>query len=336
MTPYIILLALLFCSFFFSGSETAITAASGPLLHDEEKAGNPRAKKLNRLKKNPDKLLSTLLFGNNVVNIALTALATAILIDWLGDYWGILVSTAVVSFVVLVFADILPKTYAMTNPTRIALFVTPAVSFLIFCTAPAVRMLNGISRQVMRFLPRPKNKKSADDQLRAEIRGTIEMQKEKDVLPQEKGMLKNVLDLGATTVGDIMVPRDKIIFLDARLPAPNLFEIMSKTPHSFFPVLKGKNGRVAGVLRSRRAWVWMQSVYQKRKDANILNYCSKPWFVRDTTPLTDQLHAFKKRHEHGALVVDERGSLQGLITLKDVLEEIVGGIIHEREPARRD
>ena len=328
MTPYLILLFLLICSFFFSGTETAVTAVSLPLLHDQERQGNERATLLNRMKANSDRLLGTLLFGNNIVNIATTALSTSLMISFFGEYWGVVLSTFVVSVIVLIFSEILPKTYALSIPYTFSMKVTPILHICFILFHPFVIALNWISKQALRFLPRANQTIDAEEKLKAEIRGTLDLDTG-TALAQEQSMLKSVLDLDDVTVEDIMQHRSHIVSLSVATPPAEIFDFISRTPYSRIPLFKGRRDNIVGILHVKAVLKMMtQSDSQK---INVLDYCVKPWFVLNTTSLMDQLHSFKKRHEHFALVVDEYGDLQGLVTLEDVLEEIVGDISDEND-----
>ena len=328
MIPYLILLFLLMCSFFFSGTETAVTAVSLPLLHDQEKQGNERATLLNRMKANGDRLLGTLLFGNNIVNIATTALSTSLMISFFGEYWGVILSTFVVSVIVLIFSEILPKTYALSIPYTFSMKVTPILHLCFVLFHPFVIALNWISKQALRFLPRATQTIDAEEKLKAEIRGTLDLDTG-TALAQEQSMLKSVLDLDDVTVEDIMQHRSHIVSLNVTTPLSEIFDFISRTPYSRIPLFKGRRDNIVGILHIKAVLKMMTQTDAKK--INVLDYCAKPWFVLNTTSLMDQLHSFKKRHEHFALVVDEYGDLQGLVTLEDVLEEIVGDISDEND-----
>ena len=328
MIEYLILFILLICSFFFSGTETAVTAVSVPLLHDQEKQGNHRAALLNRMKADSSRLLGTLLFGNNIVNIATTALSTGLMITYFGEHWGVVLSTFVVSIVILIFSEILPKTYALSIPYSFSMAVTPVLYACTILFRPFVSALNWISRLALKCLPRAKQGFDAEEKLKAEIRGTLEMDTG-TALAQEQNMLKSVLELDDVTVGDIMQHRSHIVSLSVNTPPAEIFDFIGRTPFSRIPLWHGRRDNIVGILHVK-AVLKMMTQNRGRK-INVLDYCAKPWFVLNTTTLMDQLHAFKKRHEHFALVVDEYGDLQGLITMEDVLEEIVGDISDEND-----
>lgn len=331
MIEYILLIILLVFSFFFSGTETAMTAVSRPLLCEMEKNGNKRAQKVNQLKQNSSQLLGTLLFGNNIVNIAITALSTSLLIEMFGDKYGVLIATFGVSFVVLVFSEILPKTYAINNAISFTLKVAPILSVMTICFAPFVKALNGISTLFMQLFPLRENNQATADEVRAEIRGALLMQTDDAVMSQEKGMLKSVLDLNEVTVEDIMVHRSQLVSLNVNAPLADIFDFVSRSPYSRVPLWRKTPDNIIGILHVKALLKIMNAYYHGKKNIHITDYITKPWFVLNTTSLLDQLHAFKKRREHFALVVDEYGGIEGVVTLEDVLEEIVGDISDEND-----
>ena len=330
MFEYVLLGLLLLLSFYFSGTETAMTAVSMPQLYDLGKKGNWRAQKIMMLKKDSPKLLGTLLFGNNVVNIALTALSTALMIEFFGEKYGVLIATFGVSFVVLLFSEILPKTYAMNNALSFSMTSVPLLSFFIVCFSPVVRAFNLLSKVLIKLLPSSEQVADAEA-VKAEIRGTLLMPTEDNVINQERVMLKSVLDLSDVTVEDIMVHRSHVVSLNASLPVPEIFEFLSRSPYSRIPLWKGEPDNIIGVLHAKALLKMMNAYYRGKAKVSIADYLTKPWFVLNTTSLLDQLHAFKRRREHFALVVDEYGVIEGLVTLEDILEEIVGDISDEND-----
>ena len=330
MFEYVLLGLLLLLSFYFSGTETAMTAVSMPQLYDLGKKGNWRAQKIMMLKKDSPKLLGTLLFGNNVVNIALTALSTALMIEFFGEKYGVLIATFGVSFVVLLFSEILPKTYAMNNALSFSMTSVPLLSFFIVCFSPVVRAFNLLSKVLIKLLPHSEQVADAEA-VKAEIRGTLLMPTEDNVINQERVMLKSVLDLSDVTVEDIMVHRSHVVSLNASLPVPEIFEFLSRSPYSRIPLWKGEPDNIIGVLHAKALLKMMNAYYRGKAKVSIADYLTKPWFVLNTTSLLDQLHAFKRRREHFALVVDEYGVIEGLVTLEDILEEIVGDISDEND-----
>jgi Mg2+/Co2+ transporter CorB len=240
------------------------------------------------------------------------------------------ISTCAVSVIVLIFAEILPKTYAMNNTLPLALKTTPLLSGLVWFFRPFVRALNWLSKKAMVLLPHTKNLSDPDEQLKAEIRGALAMQNA-DVLPHEKGMLKSVLDLDEVCVGDVKLHRSKVVSLNANMPLEEVFRFVTQTSYSRIPVYKGRRDNIVGILHAKSVMKMMPLFYEKKANISLLDYCTKPWFVLNTISLLDQLVAFKKRREHFAIIVDEYGDWEGILTLEDLLEEIVGDISDETD-----
>ena len=320
---YIILLILLALSFFFSGTETAMTAVSLPLLKGRAENGDKKAQILMEMKQKPDTLLGTLLLGNNIVNIALTALTTGLLIQAFGPKWGVWISTFLVSFIVLIFAEILPKTYAMRMTTPVAFIVAWPLFVLIKIFSPIVQGLNWISRQALKILPKQKHIAPAEEMAKEELRGTLSLQENKNVLRREKGMLSSVLDLSEVTLGDILVDRSRVTSLSIDTPIPEILDALAKNPYSRIPLFKGRRDNIVGILHIKKA-LQLKTDLETNKRVNILDYCAKPHFALNTVTVLDQLGAFRRHKDHFAVVVNEYGDVLGVVTLQDILEEIVG------------
>ena len=323
-----ILIVCLALSFFFSGTETAFTAASDPFMHEMEKKGNKRAKRVLWLKKHSDRFLGTVLFGNNVVNIAATAITTSLCISLFGEDWGIFVSTFVVSMFVLIFCEILPKTIAVKFPNTTSLALSTVISDLTFLLSPFILFLNALVKHVMQLLGLKKEKIA--ESAKTELRGTIDL-KSDETLKSEKNMLKSVLDLDDVSVGDVMTHRSKIISFNVDLPLPNLIEEITHCPYTRIPLWRGKKANIVGVLHTKLLFRALNENRNDLKNFDIMSVTAQPWFVLETTSLLDQLQAYRKRHEHFAFVVDEYGVIQGIVTLEDILEEIVGDIVDETD-----
>ncbi len=319
------LIILLLLSFFFSGVETAVTAISVPLLSARASKGDKRAQILLGLKNKPDKLLGTLLLGNNLVNIALTALSTSMLIDIFGPVQGVALATFGVSFVVLIFAEILPKTYAIQQTLPFAYAVAYPLKMIVFIFTPIVICFNAISKIVLKILPKKKN--ATDDNLKEEIRGTLAISNKN--LP-ERGILRGVLDLDEVNIGDILTDRGRLVSLNVETPVPEILDFLRKTPYSRIPLWEGRRDNIVGVLHIKKA-IQLINAWRKNKKTNVRDFCTKPWFVLKSVSLLDQLAAFRKRKEHFAIVVDEYGDIQGVVTLEDLLEEVVGDIADESD-----
>ncbi len=325
----VILVICLFLSMFFSGSETAVTASSDALIHEKEHKGDKNAHILQQLKAKPDRFLSMILFGNNVVNIAATAITTSLCINVFGAKWGVFISTFIVSFIVLIFCEIFPKTVAIRHPNTISLFLAPLLWGLTVILAPFLIFLNGVVKNVMRILGLLKKEKMADDE-KTEIRGVINMHKNGGI-KSETNMLKSVLDLSEVSVGDVMTYRNKIISLDSALPMKTLLDKVLACPYTRIPLWKKKRSNIVGVLHTKLLLRALHAYKGDVKNFDIMHAVTQPWFVPETTSLLDQLQACRRRHEHFAVVVDEYGVIQGIVTLEDILEEIVGDIMDETD-----
>ena len=252
------------------------------------------------------------------------------MIEYFGEKYGVLIATFGVSFVVLLFSEILPKTYAMANALSFSRLSAPLLSFFVVCFSPFVKAFSFLSKFLIKLFPVSQEAMTADS-VKAEIRGTLLMPTSDAEINQEKVMLKSVLDLGDVTVEDIMVHRSHVVSLNASLPLPEIFEFLSRSPYSRIPLWKGEPDNIIGILHAKALLKLMNVYYRGKIKISIVDYLTKPWFVLNTTSLLDQLHAFKKRREHFALVVDEYGVIEGLVTLEDILEEIVGDISDEND-----
>ncbi len=330
MTASIIILCIcLFLSFFFSGTETAFTASSDALMHELEKKGNRRAYLVKKIKQKPDRFLGMILFGNNVVNIMATAITTSLCLHFFGGKWGVVISTFGVSFVVLIFCEIMPKTVAIRNPNTIALLVSPIISVLTLILSPIVVFMNTVVQGAMKAFGLLHQEKLGDS-AKTELRGAIDMQKG-DSIKSERLMLKSVLDLSDVHVNNVMVHRSKMISLDVSQPTRQLITKALNSPYTRIPLWKGKKDNIVGVLHVKALVRALQNHTQDIDSFDVLSIAGKPWFILETTSLLAQLQAFRRRREHFALVIDEYGVLQGIITLEDVLEEIVGDIMDETD-----
>lgn len=324
-------LFLVVLSAFFSGSETALTAASRARMHALEQEGNDRAKKVNRLLSAPERIIGTVLLGNNLVNILASALATSLLIRLFGDA-GVAYATIVMTAVVVVFAEVLPKTYALAYPDRISLSVAPVMQTLIVILKPLTMSVAFIVRQVLKLTP-----SRADDEANIlaaheEIRGTIELQTmEGTVARHDADMLGGVLDLRDLQVADIMVHRTKMETINADEPPQQIIDDLLRSQYTRVPIWKDEPENIIGVLHTKDLLSALGRAGWDVTKLDIMSFAVEPWFVPDTTALKDQLNQFLKKKAQMALVVDEYGEVQGLISLEDILEEIVGQIADEHD-----
>jgi Mg2+/Co2+ transporter CorB len=325
------ILGLLIVSAFFSGAETALTAASRARMHALEEDGNWRAGIVNRLLLARERLLGAILLSYNLANIAASALATSVLLELFGDA-GVAYATIVMTVLVVVFAEVLPKTYAFVNADQMALAVAPAISWMVALLAPLTAAMHAIVRQTLRLFGVPVRADMDVFSAHEEIRGAIELHhKEGAVRKLDRDMLGGVLDLRELTVSDIMVHRTNMDAIDADLPPVQIVDAALKSPHTRLPLWRGEREEIVGILHAKTLLRALQDVKGDAGRIDVMSLATAPWFVPDTTTLKDQLSAFKRRKAHFAIVVDEYGEVMGLVTLEDIIEEIVGEITDETD-----
>ena len=330
------ILVLLVCSGFFSGSETALTAATRGKLRAQADKGSNGASVALRLKEDSERLIGGILLGNNLANILATSLATALLTRLLGE-GGVAAATLVMTLMVLIFAEVLPKTYAITNPERVAGLVAPAVHVVVSILSPAVAAVRVIVRAVLRLFGLRLDADSPMLDVREEIVGALQIgHAEGAVMKEDRDRLLGALDLADRAVEEIMLHRSKIEMIDADAPPEAILSQALASPHTRLPVFKGEPENIVGVIHAKDL---LRAIDQLVRGAGgglealssfkVTDIAMKPYFVPETTTLDDQMREFLRRHTHFALVVDEYGALRGLITLEDILEEIVGEITDE-------
>ena len=319
---------LLLLSAFFSGSETALTAVSRPHMHHLLKTGDKRAGIIAKLHARMERLIGTILLVNNLVNILASALATSLLIGVFGDT-GVAYATLVMTLLVLIFAEVLPKTYAINNADRTALSVAPVVRLLVLVLSPLSDAVQVVVRATLRLFS-----VSTESNLGAisddELRGAIDIHAETGSTDdQERAMLRSILDLDHVEVGEIMVHRKDIFTVDAGLSPTTILEQVIASPYTRIPIWRKKPDNIIGVLHAKTLLSAVKLQAPAMEKLDIPGLAAKPWFIPESTTLLQQLHAFRKKREHFALVVDEYGVLMGIVTLEDILEEIVGDISDE-------
>ncbi|MFT7145078.1 MAG: Mg2+/Co2+ transporter CorB [Alphaproteobacteria bacterium] len=321
---------LLLCSAFFSGSETALMSSSKPKLHEMEKDGNTKAARVNKLTADPEKLLSTILLGNNLVNISASALTTGLFIHLFGE-GGIAAATLVMTFLVLIFSEIIPKTIASRSPVRHSMWLAFPMSILIFVLKPLTYCIQGIANFLLRLMGvKLKNCNNFDED---DVRGAIGMGLEEGVLEKgEHRMLDSVMKLDEMTVEDVMVHRRDIEMIDASVAVEELYRLLSTKPvHSRIPIWKDNKDNIIGILLIKDFFKAYYN-YKECGEAFVLeNVMKDNYFIPENVLLSDQLVEFQSHRKHLALVVDEYGDIQGVVTLEDILEEIVGEIIDEHD-----
>ena len=323
------IIALLLLSGFFSGSETALTAASRARILRLAKEGDKRAQTVDDLHENKERLLGTILFGNNTVNIVATALAAVLFDRLLGDY-GVVVASVAMTALVLIFAEVLPKTYAITNPDKSALRVGPIIAWLVPLFAPITAAIQIIVRGTLRFFgvdtTDTENVLSAAD----ELRGTLDLHaREGSMIKPHTDMLGGILDLDEILVSQIMIHRSTMEMIDFSQSSNEIVQQIVESPHTRIPLWDNDPDNIIGILHAKDVLRAIRS--QSEDTLSLKELIIEPWFVPETTTLREQLNAFRNRRSHFALVVDEYGALMGLVTLEDILEEIVGDISDEHD-----
>ena len=324
----VILVAL---SGFFSGSETALTAASRARMNRLAEENNKRAALVLKLTEDLERLIGALLLGNNLVNILASALATSVFLALFGDA-GVVYATLVMTALVVIFAEVMPKTYAISNTDRFALAVAPILRLIVWLFAPVTKTVQWIVRSILRIFGVDVSETTNVLSPHEELRGAINLHhREGGVIKRDRDMLGGILDLADLDVSDIMVHRKNMTMLDASSSNEDIVAEVLASPHTRMPLWKDEPDNIVGVLHSKDLLRAMASVGWKPDALRILDVAAEPWFIPDTTPLQAQLNAFLRRKTHFALVVDEYGGLMGLITLEDILEEIVGDISDEHD-----
>ncbi len=331
MTLYVTLVvALLLLSALTSGTETAMTAASRARLHRLAGEGDRRAALVTRLLRHKERLIGALLLGNNLFNVLATALAADVLINLVGAA-GVAYATLIMTALLVIFAEVLPKTYAIRNPDRMARAIAPAAQALVWIFAPITRGIQLLIDGMLGLFGVPAHPDPLSSSLDA-LRGTIDLHAQDGVVQrQERDMLGGILDLAEVEVRHVMTHRRQIEAIDADLPPQQILDQVTASPYSRLPLWRGDPDSIIGVLHGIDLLKALRDHGPDLSGADPVALCSPPWFIPETTPLRKQLLAFRQRHQHLALVVDEYGALMGLVTLEDILEEIVGEITDEKD-----
>ena len=338
MTPYdwIALGAVVAClllSFLFSGSETALTASSKARMHALEKNGDTRAALVNRMMNQRERLIGGILLGNNLVNIGASSLATGILLAWFGSA-GIAYATIGMTVVVVIFSEVLPKTIAINHPDRVSLLVARPIRFIVGLFGPLTLAIEAFVRALLRAFGVSLDATTSVLSASEELRGAVDLlHREGSVVKDERDMLGGLLDLNELEVSDIMVHRTKMASLNADEPPEKIVREALASPFTRLPLWRERPDNIVGVLHAKDLLRELQALGNDVTRLSVEKIAREPWFVPDVTSLSDQLKAFRRRKQHFALVVDEYGEVMGLVTLEDILEEIVGDITDEHDRA---
>ncbi|QFT60086.1 Magnesium and cobalt efflux protein CorC [Sulfitobacter sp. THAF37] len=334
-----IILFLLVLSGFFSGSETALTAASRGKLRAQADKGSRGAERALKITEDNERLIGSVLLGNNLVNILAASLATALFTRLFGES-GVALATLVMTLLVLVFAEVLPKTYAITNAETAAALVSRPIALVVLVFSPMVTAVRFFVRGVLRLLGVQVDPDSNILAVREEIAGALQLGHSEGVVEKEdRDRILGALDLRERVVEEIMLHRSGIEMIDADMPPEEILSQCLESNHTRLPVFRDDQENIIGVIHAKDL---LRAMYKliggpegdasALKNFDVSTVAMKPYFVPETSTLDEQMRQFLRRRTHFALVVDEYGSLQGLITLEDILEEIVGEITDEFDP----
>ncbi|MCF8512293.1 MAG: HlyC/CorC family transporter [Rhodobacteraceae bacterium] len=333
------ILCLLVMSAFFSGSETALTAASRGKLKQQADKGSSGAKTAMHVTEDSERMIGALLLGNNIVNILAASLATALLTKTFGDS-GVALATAVMTILVLVFGEVMPKTLAITFPEAVATRVAPVIRVMILVFSPVISLVRLLVRGLLMLVGVRADPNSKFLALREEIVGAISLGHSEGAMEKEdRDRLLGALDLGDRAVDEIMKHRRQIEMVNADLAPDALIAAVLASAHSRLPVYRGDEENILGVIHAKdllREVERLRRAGEGLENLDVVKVAMKPYFIPDTTALDEQMRQFLKRRTHFAIVVDEYGAIQGLITLEDILEEIVGEITDEFDVIARD
>jgi Mg2+/Co2+ transporter CorB len=326
----VVLLCLL-VSAFFAASETALTGASRANMLRLSKQGNGEAKVVSSLFNMRERLIGALLLGNNIANIGASALATGILTAWFGEV-GVLYATGVMTVMVVIFAEVLPKTIAINAPDRISLLVARPMRLTVFVLGPLLAVIETIVRTLMRLFGVKIGANQPILSPTERLRGAVDLlHHEGGVEKQDRDMFGGLLDLRELQVSDVMVHRTEMVMINADLPPEELVREVLATEYTRIPLWREKPENIIGVLHAKDLLRAIRASDGDTSHIDVSTIALPPWFVPEMRPVSEQLKAFRRRKTHFALVVDEYGEVEGMVTLEDILEEIVGDISDEHD-----
>jgi Mg2+/Co2+ transporter CorB len=325
---------VLFCllvSAFFAASETALTGASRASMLRLSKQGNQDASIVSSFSAVRERLIGAVLLGNNIANIGASALATGIFTAWFGEV-GVLYATGVMTVLVVIFAEVLPKTIAINAPDRVALLVARPMKNMVFLLGPLLSVVEVIVRFLLRLIGIKADHNQPILSPFERLRGAVDLlHHEGKVEKQDRDMLGGLLDLRELEVSDVMVHRTEMVMINADLPAEELVREVLATEYTRIPLWRDKPENIVGVLHAKDLLRAIRAADGDTSKIDVSTIMLPPWFVPEMRPVSEQLKAFRRRKTHFALVVDEYGEVEGMVTLEDILEEIVGDISDEHD-----
>jgi len=320
------ILFLFILSGFFSSSETALTAVSEARIHELALQGNKRANTIEKILAKKEKMISTILIGNNLVNIVVSVYATSFAISFFGEFDLIFVTILLTIFLVI-FAEVMPKTYAFSNADKLALAVAPVINFFIFILTPATF----ITEMLAKIVSKPKIKD--EDAKTEELRGMIRLHAGNESRGKERSkMMSSMLDMDEVTIEAVMTHRGGVTMIDIAEEPEEAFKIIGESPYTRIPIYSGTPDNIIGILHAKELFRTLRRRnFKDIRNVKLSELMIQPYFAPETTLLLDQLEVFKTRREHFAVVVDEYGDFRGIVTLEDIIEEIVGEIDDETD-----
>ena len=327
----LIILVMVLLSAFFSGAETALTAASRARMHTLEANGDGRAGLVNRLIERRDRLIGALLIGNNLANILSSSVATSLFPHVFGAT-GVAYATLAMTVILVIFAEVLPKSWAVSAPDRFALGVSRTVNLFVLVVGPLSSLVNWIVRRILALFGINLSSEMPMLSAHEELRSAVDLlHREGSVIKADRDRLGGVLDLGELEVSDIMIHRTSMRGINADDAPQAAVRTVLESPYTRMPLWRGSTDNIIGVVHAKDLLRALAEPDVEPENLDIVRIAQKPWFVPETTNLKEQLNAFLRRKMHFAIVVDEYGEVQGLVTLEDILEEIVGDISDEHD-----
>ena len=330
LVPSVTVLSLMVVSAFFSMGETAMTGVSEPRMLAAEKNGNRRAKMVNKILERKDRMIGAMLLGNNLINILASAITTNLLINMFGEA-GVFYATGIMTVLILIFAEVLPKTLALHRPDQIAMFMAPVMRVVIFILSPIVQLIASIVEWTLKIFR--VDLSAVDESAQVEmLRGAIEMHRgPEEETHKQRAMLKSVMDLADVTVEEVIIHRKNVAMIDADTDPALIIDEVLNSPYTRMPVFRDEPDNIIGIIHVKWLLRELKTAHNDSSKIKIEDIAAEPWFIPNTTTLFDQLQAFRERGEHFAFVVDEYGSFMGVVTLEDILEDIVGDIYDEHD-----
>jgi Mg2+/Co2+ transporter CorB len=330
----LIIFVLLTLSGIFSAAETALTGASRARMHQLEREGDRAAKRVNTLIDNQETMIGSVLLGNNLINILSSALVTEVLTKSIPGAWGVAISTGLMTVLVLVYAEVLPKTLAIGRPDQFSRLLSAPTLFVVQVCGPVIGAIQWVIRKTLGLVGFEVSPEADASAAQEEIRGAVEYHHSEGLVEgSDRRMIGGVLDLADMDVSEVMIHRRNMVMLDAEMNPRELIDEALNAQYTRIPIYKGEQDNVIGVMHARDLARAVSAVRGDVDQLDLTSIAREPWFIPDTTNLRDQLESFLKRKSHFALIVDEYGALQGLVTLEDILEEIVGEIEDEHDTA---